>query len=60
MCGAENFTLRKVDEEYLESFEMWRWRKTEEIHWTNRVKSEVLHRVKEENNILKTMKIKEG
>jgi len=59
LCGAENFTLRKVDEKYLESFEMWCWRKMEEIHWTNRVISEVLRRVKEERTILKTMKIKE-
>ena len=58
--GAENFTLRKVDEKYLESLEMWCWRKMEEILWNNRVKSEVLHRVEEERNILKTIKIKEG
>jgi len=23
--GAETWTLRKADEKYLESFEMWRW-----------------------------------
>jgi hypothetical protein len=24
-CGAETWTLRKADEKYFESFEMWRW-----------------------------------
>ena len=60
LCGTEKVTLRKVDEKHLEGFEMWYWRKMEEILWTNRVKSEVLRRVKEESNILKTIKIKEG
>jgi len=60
LCGAEKFTLGKVDEKYLENFEMWCWRKMEEIHWINRVKSEVLQGVKEERNIIKTINIKEG
>jgi hypothetical protein len=53
--GAETWTLRKVDEKYLESFEMWCWRRMEKISWTDRVRNEeVLHRVKEERNILHT------
>jgi hypothetical protein len=40
--------LRKVDQKYLESFEMWCWRRMEKISWTDRVRNEeVLHRVKE-------------
>jgi inosine/xanthosine triphosphate pyrophosphatase family protein len=36
---------------------MWCWRRTEKIRWTDRVRSEeVLHRVKEERNILHTIK----
>ena len=27
LCGAGTWTLRKVDEKYLESFEMWCWRR---------------------------------
>ena len=55
MCGAETWTLWKRDQKYLESFEMY-WRRTE-ISWTNGVKNEeVLHRVKEERNILCTIK----
>jgi hypothetical protein len=57
LYGAETRTLRKVDQKYLESFEMWCWRRMEKISWTDRVRNEeVLHRVKEERNILHTIK----
>jgi len=50
---AEAFTLRRVDQKHLESFEMWCWRRMEKIVWTDRVrKEEVLLRVKEQRNIL--------
>jgi hypothetical protein len=46
------WTLRKLDHKYLESFEMWSWRKIEKISWTDRARNEeVLHTVKEERNI---------
>jgi hypothetical protein len=44
---AETSTARKVDQKYLESFEMWCWRKMEKISWTDRVKNEILRRIKE-------------
>jgi hypothetical protein len=54
-CG--NWPLRKLDQKYLESFEMWFWRRMEKISWTGRVNNEaVLHRVKEERNILHTIR----
>jgi hypothetical protein len=57
LYGAETWTLRKVDQKYLESFEMWCWRRMEKIIWTDRVRNEeVLQRVKEERNILQTIK----
>jgi hypothetical protein len=31
LCGAETWTLRKADQKYLESFEMWCWRRMEKI-----------------------------
>jgi hypothetical protein len=34
LCGAETWTLWKVDQKYLASFEMWWWRRTEDISWT--------------------------
>jgi hypothetical protein len=57
LCGVETWTLRKVDQKYLENFEMWCWRRMENISCTDRVRNgEVLHRVKEEINILNTIK----
>jgi hypothetical protein len=57
LYGAEKCTLRKVDRKHLESFEMWCWRKTEKIIWTDRVRNEeVFHRHKKERNILNTIK----
>jgi hypothetical protein len=53
--------MSKVDQKYLESFEMWCWRRMEKISWTGRVRNEdVLHRVKEERNILHTTKRRKG
>jgi hypothetical protein len=41
--GAEARTLRKVDQKYLESSEMWCWRRMEKITWTERgINEEVL------------------
>jgi hypothetical protein len=57
LYGAETWTLRKVDQKYVGSFEMWCWRRMEKISWTDRVRNEeVLHRVEEERNILRTVK----
>jgi hypothetical protein len=58
LCGAETWTFRKVDQKYLESFEMWCWRM--EISWTDRVRNEVLHRVKVERKIQRSIKRKNG
>jgi hypothetical protein len=61
LYGAERWTLRKIDQKYLESFEMWCWRRMEKISWTDRVTNEeVLQRVKEERNILHTIKRRKG
>ena len=44
MFGAQHtWTLWKVDQKYMESSEMWDWRRMEKISWTDRVsKEEVL------------------
>jgi hypothetical protein len=39
LCCAETWTLGKVDQKYLESFEMWCWRRMEKISWTDRVRN---------------------
>jgi len=57
LYGVETLTLRKVDQKCLGSFEMWCWRRMEEISWTDRVSNkEVLRTVKEERNNLHTIK----
>jgi len=53
LYGAEIWTLRAADQKYLESFEMWCWRRMEKISWTDHVRNEeVLHSVNEQRNIL--------
>jgi hypothetical protein len=56
LCGAENRTLRKVYHKYLESFEVWCWRRMEKIICNDHVKSKVSRGVKEERNTLRTIK----
>jgi hypothetical protein len=53
--GAETWALRKVYRKYLESFDMWCWRRMGKTIWTDRVRNEVLRRVKEERSILNTI-----
>jgi len=53
LYGAENWTLRAVDQKHLESLKMWCWRRMEKISCTDHVRTEdVLLRVKEQRNIL--------
>jgi len=56
LYGAETWTVRKVDQKKLESFEMWYWRIMEKISCTHRAKNEVLNRVTEKRNILHAIK----
>jgi hypothetical protein len=53
LYGDETWTLRAVDQEQLESFEMWCWRGMEKISWTEHVRNEeVLFTVKEQRDVL--------
>ena len=55
LYDAETWTLRKVDK-YLESSEVWCWRKMKKISWPDRLRNEdVLQTVSEERNILHTI-----
>ena len=55
--GAQTWTLRNVEQKCQEVFEIWCLRKMQKISWTDRVRNEeVLHGVKEERNILHTVK----
>jgi hypothetical protein len=50
MYRADNSTLQKIDQKYLEIFEMWYWKWTEKVIWNDGAKNEVLHRMKDERN----------
>ena len=53
LYGAETWTLWATDQKRLENFEMWYWRRTEKVSWTDHVRNdEVLLRVNEQGNIL--------
>jgi len=53
LYGAETWTLRAADQKYLESFEMWCWRRLEKISWTDHVRNDVvLLRVNVQRSIL--------
>jgi hypothetical protein len=53
LYGAETWTLWKVDKKYLERFGNVVLRKVE-ISWADRVRNEILLKVKEKKNILYT------
>ena len=40
LYGVETSILREIYQKYLESFEMWCWRRMEKIIWTDRVRNE--------------------
>ena len=54
---SEKRVLRKLDQKYLKCFEIWLWRRTVNICWTDHVRNEeILQRVKEKRNWLQTVK----
>jgi len=40
LYGAETWTFQKVNQKYMERFEMWYWRRMEKISWTDHVRNE--------------------
>jgi hypothetical protein len=61
LCGAEIWRLWKVDQKYLESFEMWCSRRMVKTSSIGRVRNEeVLHGVKEKRNIIHAVKIRKA
>jgi hypothetical protein len=53
---VETWIPGKVDRKYLQGFKIWCWIRMEKIIWTDRVRNEVLERVKGETDILCTIK----
>jgi hypothetical protein len=51
--GSENVTLGEVNQKYLERFELWCWRRTEKVNWSDSPKNEeAILRVTEKKIIL--------
>ena len=56
LYAAEKWTLRKVDIQRLESFEMWIWRRLMKISWTeHQSNQEVLDMVDENRSLMNTI-----
>jgi len=61
LYGTESWTLRTADQKYLESFEIWCWRRVEKISWADHVRNEeALLRVNEQRNILHEVRKKKA
>ena len=53
--GSETWTLTKLERKYLESFEIWCWRRMEKIKWSEKVtKEQILDRIGEKRTLLHT------
>ena len=53
LYASETWTLRKLEQKYLERFEMWCWRRMEKIKWSEIVTNEqVLDRTGEKRSLL--------
>ena len=57
LYGLVTWTLRRLEMKYLESFEMWGWKRMDKIKWSEKVTNDqVLERIGEKtflNNILR-------
>ncbi|KAJ4447807.1 hypothetical protein ANN_09815 [Periplaneta americana] len=57
LYGTETWILRRSEEERIEAFEMWIWRRMERVKWTVRIRNEaILERVGEERMMLKLIR----
>ena len=42
LYGVETWTLRRNEQKLLEAYEMWIWRMTERVKWTDKIKNAVV------------------
>jgi hypothetical protein len=56
--GAEIWALRKLGQKHLGNFKTRCWRRVTNVSYMDRVRNEVLHRVKEEWNIVHAIRRK--
>ena len=61
LYGSETWTQRKLERKYLESFEMWCWRRMEKIKWTEKVTNEqVLEGIGEKKTLLNSILLRKS
>jgi hypothetical protein len=59
LCSVGTLSLQKVDQKYLERFDVMCWRRMEKISWTEHARNEeVLQRENDDMNIVQIIKIK--
>ena len=57
LYGSESWVINKAEERYLESFEMWWWRRTLRVSWTEfRTNDSVLNGISEPRGLLRSIK----
>jgi len=57
LYGSETWTLQKEDIRRLEAFEMWIWRRTMKVSWTeHKANEEVLQMVDSEREMMDTLR----
>ena len=55
MYGCETWMVRKAEIDKLQALEMWIWRRQENISWEQKIRNEVLRRVKENRCLITTI-----
>ncbi|KAJ4427374.1 hypothetical protein ANN_24995 [Periplaneta americana] len=54
LYGERTWTLRRNEEKRIEAFEMWMWRRTVRVKWTDRIRNKIVfEKVSEERMMLK-------
>ncbi|KAJ4443296.1 hypothetical protein ANN_04964 [Periplaneta americana] len=57
LYGEGTWTLRRNEEKRIEAFEMWMWRKTVRVKWTDRIRNKIMfEKVSEERMMLKLIR----
>jgi hypothetical protein len=61
LCGSEAWTIGKVEQQRLEAFETWCWRRLINIKWTDKLRNEELcRRIDEERTLRNTIEKKKN
>ena len=51
MYGCESWTLKKVECQIIDAFELWCWRRLLRVHWTARSNQSILKEISPEHSL---------